>query len=71
MKIFQKKKYIETEYEDRHIENLNKANVPYVVRERRVITSYLGLAYFIYSIILDCFVLVGVAWALLNLDKLL
>ena len=25
------KKYIETEYEDRHIENLNKANVPYVV----------------------------------------
>ena len=71
MKIFQKKKYIETEYEERHIENLNRANVPYVVKERRVITSYLGLAYFIYSIILDCFVLVGIAWALLNLDKLI
>ncbi len=71
MRIFEKRKYIETEYEERHIENLNKANVPYVVRERRVITSYLGLAYFIYSIILDCFVLVGIAWALLNLDKLL
>ena len=25
MKFFDKKKYIETEYEDRHIENLNKA----------------------------------------------
>jgi len=41
------------------------------VKERREITSYVGLAYFIYSIILDCFVLVGIAWALLNLDKLL
>ena len=59
MQIFEKKKYIETEYEERHIENLNKANVPFVVKERREITSYVGLVYFIYSIILDCFVLVG------------
>ena len=71
MQIFQKKKYIETEYEERHINNLNNAGVPFVIKERREITSYVGLAYFIYSIILDCFVLVGIAWALLNLDKLL
>ena len=71
MRIFEKRKYIETEYEERHIKNLKNAGVPFVIKERREITSYVGLAYFIYSIILDCFVLVGIAWALLNLDKLL
>ena len=71
MRIFEKKKYIETEFEEGHIKNLKNAGVPFVIKERREITSYVGLAYFIYSIILDCFVLVGIAWALLNLDKLL
>ena len=71
MKFFDKKKYIETEYEDRHIENLNKANVPYVIKERREFTSLLSMVYFVYSIILDCFVLLGIAYAILNIDKIL
>ena len=71
MKFFDKKKYIETEYEDRHIENLNKSNVPYVIKERREFTSLLSMVYFVYSIILDCFVLLGIAYAILNIDKIL
>ena len=70
MKFFDKKKYIETEYEDRHIENLNKANVPYVIKERREFNSLLSMVYFVYSIILDCFVLLGIAYAILNIDKI-
>ena len=71
MKFFQKKKYIETEYEKRHIDNLNKAGVPYVIKERREFTSLLSMVYFIYSIILYCFVLLGIAYAILNIDKIL
>jgi hypothetical protein len=65
-RLFEKQKYIETVFEDRHIENLNKANVPYVIKERRVITSYARLLYFCYSILLDLTILFGIVWALFN-----
>ena len=70
-KLFVKQKYIETVFEDRHIENLNKANVPYVIKERRKITSFARLIYFCYSVCLDTVLLGGIIWALFNLDKIL
>ena len=69
-KLFVKQKYIETVYEDRHIVNLNEANVPYVIKERRVITSYARLLYFCYSVCLDTVLLLGIIWAIFNIDKL-
>ena len=69
-KMFEKQKYIETVFEDRHIENLNKANVPYVIKERRIISSYARLIYFCYSVCLDTVLLLGIIWAIFNFDKL-
>lgn len=58
IKIFKKEKFIETEYEEIHIQRLNEEEIPYVVKERIKIISWARLIYFTYSVILD-FVVVG------------
>ena len=54
MRIFEKEKYIETKYKPIHIKRLNEEKIPYVIRERRKITSIARLVYFCYSVVLDC-----------------
>ena len=70
MKIFKKQKYIETRYKPVHIVKLKAEGMPYKIRERRIITTAFKKLYLVYSIILDCFVLGGIVWAIFNLDKL-
>ena len=71
MNIFKKEKYIETRYKPIHIKKLKAEGIPYTIRERRIITTAFKKLYFVYSIILDCFVLGGIIWAIFNLDKLI
>ncbi len=56
MKILKREKFIETEYKEIHIQRLNEENIPYVVKERTRIISWARVAYFTYSVILDCVV---------------
>ena len=71
MKIFEKEKYIETKYKPIHIKRLNEEKIPYVIKERRRITSYARLVYFCYSVVLDVILVLGIIWATMNLDKIL
>ena len=73
LNIFEKQDVIETRFKkddkesfDDAISKLNLANIPYVVREERKLTSWLALGYFIYSIILDLFVLGAVIYAFIK-----
>jgi len=69
MRIFEKEKYIETKYKPIHIKRLNEEKIPYVIRERRKITSVARLVYFCYSVVLDFFLVLGIIWATMNIDK--
>jgi len=69
MKIFEKEKYIETKYKPIHIKRLNEEKIPYVIRERRKITSIARLVYFCYSVVLDVILVLGIIWATMNIDK--
>lgn len=69
MKIFEKEKYIETKYKPIHIKRLNEEKIPYVIRERRKITSIARLVYFCYSVVLDVILVLGIIWATINIDK--
>ena len=60
--IFERKIFIQTEYEEIHIQKLNEEEIPYVIRERIKIISWARLAYFTYSVILDCVVLGGIIY---------
>ena len=62
LKILKKEKFIETEYEEIHIQKLNEEEIPYVIRERIKIISWARLVYFTYSVILDCVVLGGIIY---------
>tara|TARA_B100000470_G_C19595144_1_gene304027 strand:- start:279 stop:497 length:219 start_codon:yes stop_codon:yes gene_type:complete len=70
MNIFKKEKFIETKYEEIHIVKLNEEKIPYVIKERRIIVSWARLLYFVYSIILDSILLMGIVWAIYNHEKL-
>jgi hypothetical protein len=70
MNIFKKEKFIETKYEEIHIVKLNEEKIPYVIKERRIIVSWARLLYFVYSIILDSILLMGIVWAIINHEKL-
>ena len=72
-RFIEKQKVIETRFrkddEDSFndaIAKLNNIKMSYVVREERKITSLIGLGYFIYSIILDLFVLGAVIYAFIK-----
>jgi|TARA_R110002110_G_C12899388_1_gene664728 hypothetical protein len=72
-RFIEKQKVIETRFrkddEDSFndaIAKLNDIKMSYVVREERKITSLIGLGYFIYSIILDLFVLGAVIYAFIK-----
>jgi len=69
MRIFEKEKYIETKYKPIHIKRLNEEKIPYVIRERRKITSIARLVYFCYSVVLDVILVLGIIWATMNIDK--
>jgi len=71
MRIFEKEKYIETKYKPIHIKRLNEEKIPYVIKERRRITSYARLVYFCYSVVLDVILVLGIIWATMNIDKIL
>jgi hypothetical protein len=60
--IFERKIYIQTEYEDRHIDALDNANVPYVLVSKIVAVTWARLGYFVYSVILDSVVLGGILY---------
>jgi hypothetical protein len=70
MNIFKKEKFIETKFEEIHIIKLNEEKIPYVIKERRIIVSWARLLYFVYSIILDSILLMGIVWAIYNHEKL-
>ena len=60
--IFERKIFIQTEYEERHIEALDNANVPYVLVSKIVAVTWARLGYLVYSVILDCVVLGGIIY---------
>ena len=60
--IFERKIFIQTEYEERHIEALENANVPYVLVSKIVAVTWARLGYLVYSVILDCVVLGGIIY---------
>ena len=60
--IFETKIFIQTEYEERHIEALENANVPYVLVSKIVAVTWARLGYLVYSVILDCVVLGGIIY---------
>ena len=60
--IFKRKIYIQTEFEDRHIDALENANVPYVLVSKIVAVTWARLSYLVYSVILDCVVLGGIIY---------
>ena len=62
--IFKRKIYIQTEFEDRHIEALEEANVPYTLITRIEAVAWARLGYLVYSVILDCIVLGGILYLL-------
>ena len=60
--IFERKIFIQTEYEDKHIDALENANVPYVLVSKIVAVTWARLGYLVYSVILDCVVLGGIIY---------
>ena len=62
MEIFKRKKYIYTEYEDEHIVNLEKANVPYEIREEIAFFEMLKKGYLSISVIGELLVVFGLIW---------
>ena len=60
--IFDRKIFIQTEYEDKHIDALENANVPYVLVSKIVAVTWVRLGYLVYSVILDCVVLGGIIY---------
>jgi hypothetical protein len=60
--IFERKIFIQTEYEDRHIDALENADVPYVLVSKIVAVTWARLGYLVYSVILDCVVLGGIIY---------
>ena len=60
--IFERKIFIQTEYEDRHIDALEDADVPYVLVSKIVAVTWARLGYLVYSVILDCVVLGGIIY---------
>ena len=60
--IFERKIFIQTEYEERHIDALENANVPYVLVSKIVAVTWARLGYLVYSVILDCVVLGGIIY---------
>jgi|TARA_A100001201_G_scaffold116660_1_gene100261 ribosomal protein S2 len=62
MEIFKRKKYIYTEYEDEHIVNLEKANVPYQIREEIAFLEMLKKGYLSISVIGELLVVFGLIW---------
>ena len=60
--IFERKIFIQTEYEERHIEALENADVPYVLVSKIVAVTWARLGYLVYSVILDCVVLGGIIY---------
>lgn len=51
--IFKRKIYIQTEYEDRHIEALEKERISYKLVSRIEAISWLGFVYFTWSVVID------------------
>ena len=62
--IFKRKIYIQTEFEDRHIDALEDANIPYELVTKIEAIAWARLAYLVYSVILDCIVLGGILYLL-------
>ena len=63
MKIFKTQKYIYTEYEDEHIENLNKANVPYEVKTEILFFGFqIREGYIRYSALMEIIVISGLIY---------
>jgi len=60
--IFERKIFIQTEYEDKHIDALENADVPYVLVSKIVAVTWARLGYLVYSVILDCVVLGGIIY---------
>ena len=60
--IFETKIFIQTEYEERHIDALENADVPYVLVSKIVAVTWARLGYLVYSVILDCVVLGGIIY---------
>ena len=60
--IFERKIFIQTEYEERHIDALENADVPYVLVSKIVAVTWARLGYLVYSVILDCVVLGGIIY---------
>ena len=60
--IFERKIYIQTEFEDRHIDALENANVPYQLITKIEAVAWARLGYLVYSVILDCVVLGGIIY---------
>ena len=80
MKIFEKKKLIQTEWDNSHesqanfhkaIDELKKENIPFRIVNKRIITEYAKKLYITYSIILDFILIMGIIIAFLNLEKLI
>lgn len=78
MKLWERKKLIETEWgEDsqanfeRAIRELEKEGIPYRIRETRQAGQWAKNAYLVYSLTLDALLIFGGIWALLNLDRIL
>ena len=80
MKIFEKKKLIQTEWDNsqesqtnfnKAIDELKKENIPFRIVHKRMITEYAKKLYFTYSIILDFILIMGIIVAFLNLEKLI
>ena len=62
--IFERKIYNQTEFEDRHIDALEDANIPYELVTKIEAIAWARLAYLVYSVILDCIVLGGILYLL-------
>mgnify|MGYP003124143628 FL=1 len=80
LNIFEKRKLIMTEWDnspeskinyEKAISELKRNNIPYRIIEHRLIGDFTKKAYFIYSVILDTFLILGILWAFFNLDKIL
>jgi len=78
LRLWEKKKLIETEWgEDsktnfeRAIRELERENIPFRIRETRQAGQWAKKVYLAYSLTLDSLLIGGGIWALLNLDRIL
>ena len=53
----------------RDVRELEKEGIPYKVEWRRNITELGKTTYFYYSVVLDLFLLGGIIWAFLNIER--